>query len=174
VGTQDPGAPLPDDRRPADFASNPGVIASTLFSGVIAVVVAAAEWTGSEKALASPTGILWSQVALLGVVAMLLGVALERRRRRQEPPPPARRPEPAVLPTGTVGFLFTDIEGSTRLLQELGDGYAARADQAGLADRGLAGDQHHRAATPAGPAQGLPQPAELGVTLEQGRRHAHD
>jgi predicted ATPase/class 3 adenylate cyclase len=129
VGTQGPGAPLPDDRRPADFASNPGVIASTLLSGVIAVVVAAAEWTGSDKALASPTGILWSLVALLGVVAMLLGVALERRRRRQEPPPPARRPEPAALPTGTVSFLFTDIEGSTRLLQELGDGYAAVRDQ---------------------------------------------
>ena len=29
------------------------------------------------------------------------------------------RPE---LPTGTVTFLFTDIEGSTRLLRELGDG----------------------------------------------------
>jgi predicted ATPase/class 3 adenylate cyclase len=28
------------------------------------------------------------------------------------------------LPHGTVTFLFTDIEGSTRLLQELGDGYA--------------------------------------------------
>jgi predicted ATPase len=28
------------------------------------------------------------------------------------------------LPTGTVTFLFTDIEGSTRLLQEVGDGYA--------------------------------------------------
>ncbi len=31
------------------------------------------------------------------------------------------RPE---LPTGTVTFLFTDIEGSTRLLREMGDGYA--------------------------------------------------
>ena len=29
------------------------------------------------------------------------------------------------LPSGTVTFVFTDIEGSTRLLQELGDGYAA-------------------------------------------------
>jgi predicted ATPase len=29
-----------------------------------------------------------------------------------------------VRPTGTVTFLFSDIEGSTRLLQELGDGYA--------------------------------------------------
>jgi class 3 adenylate cyclase len=28
------------------------------------------------------------------------------------------------LPTGTVTFLFTDIEGSTRLLDELGDRYA--------------------------------------------------
>jgi len=31
------------------------------------------------------------------------------------------RPE---LPTGTVTFLFTDVEGSTRLLQEHGTGYA--------------------------------------------------
>ena len=29
----------------------------------------------------------------------------------------------AELPTGTVTFLFTDIEGSTRLLQDLGDRY---------------------------------------------------
>ena len=28
------------------------------------------------------------------------------------------------LPTGTVTFLFTDIEGSTRLLEGLGDDYA--------------------------------------------------
>jgi predicted ATPase/class 3 adenylate cyclase len=33
------------------------------------------------------------------------------------------------LPTGTVTFLFADIEGSTRLLQELGDGYAAVRDE---------------------------------------------
>lgn len=30
----------------------------------------------------------------------------------------------AQLPTGTVTFLFTDIEGSTQLLQRLGDAYA--------------------------------------------------
>ncbi len=30
----------------------------------------------------------------------------------------------AALPTGTVTFLFTDVEGSTRLLQQLGDRYA--------------------------------------------------
>lgn len=29
------------------------------------------------------------------------------------------------LPSGTVTFLFSDIEGSTRLLQDLGDGYTA-------------------------------------------------
>ena len=32
------------------------------------------------------------------------------------------------LPTGTVTFLFTDVEGSTRLMQELGDGYSAVHD----------------------------------------------
>ena len=31
---------------------------------------------------------------------------------------------PRDLPRGTVTFMFTDIEGSTRLLHELGDGYA--------------------------------------------------
>jgi predicted ATPase/class 3 adenylate cyclase len=41
--------------------------------------------------------------------------------------PTARSPRMA-LPTGTVTFLFTDIEGSTRLLQRLGDGYAAVQD----------------------------------------------
>src|SRR5262245_40590667 len=30
----------------------------------------------------------------------------------------------SALPQGTVTFLFTDIEGSTQLLHELGDGYA--------------------------------------------------
>src|SRR5919206_3509097 len=30
----------------------------------------------------------------------------------------------AELPTGTVTFLFTDVEGSTRLLRELRDDYA--------------------------------------------------
>jgi predicted ATPase/class 3 adenylate cyclase len=44
----------------------------------------------------------------------------------------------AELPTGTVTFLFTDIEGSTRLLQELGDGYAAaRDDHAAILRRAI-------------------------------------
>src|SRR5205823_690502 len=34
-----------------------------------------------------------------------------------------------ALPTGTVTFLFTDIEGSTRLLQQLGGAYAAVRDE---------------------------------------------
>ena len=32
---------------------------------------------------------------------------------------------PEILPIGTVTFMFTDIEGSTRLLQDLGTGYGA-------------------------------------------------
>jgi predicted ATPase/class 3 adenylate cyclase len=35
----------------------------------------------------------------------------------------------AELPAGTVTFLFTDIEGSTRLVQELGDRYATLRDE---------------------------------------------
>jgi predicted ATPase/class 3 adenylate cyclase len=45
----------------------------------------------------------------------------------------------AELPIGTVTFLFTDIEGSTRLLQELGDRYAAvRDDHAAIVRRAIA------------------------------------
>ncbi len=36
---------------------------------------------------------------------------------------PMRTMSTHVLPTGIVTFLFSDIEGSTRLLQDLGDGY---------------------------------------------------
>jgi predicted ATPase/class 3 adenylate cyclase len=35
----------------------------------------------------------------------------------------------AELPTGTITLLFTDIEGSTRLLQRAGDAYAALLDE---------------------------------------------
>ena len=41
-----------------------------------------------------------------------------------ETPPPAGMRRSRELPSGTVTFLFTDIEGSTRLLDELGDAYA--------------------------------------------------
>jgi class 3 adenylate cyclase len=44
---------------------------------------------------------------------------------------PPRAPMTA-LPTGTVTFLFTDIEGSTRLLQRLGDGYGVVRDAAAV------------------------------------------
>jgi YVTN family beta-propeller protein len=40
-----------------------------------------------------------------------------------EPAAPLLDVVTAELPRGTVTFLFTDIEGSTRLLKELGDGY---------------------------------------------------
>jgi class 3 adenylate cyclase len=81
--------PADRDGPAADLAGNPGVIATTLLSGVIAVAVAAADGPG---------------------------------------PPPARAQVPE-LPTGTVTFLFTDIEGSTRLLQELGGRYPAVRDE---------------------------------------------
>src|SRR5206468_4143619 len=40
--------------------------------------------------------------------------ALARRTAGDQPPPPVRVAAPADLPLGTVTFLFTDIEGSTR------------------------------------------------------------
>jgi predicted ATPase/class 3 adenylate cyclase len=133
--------PAGPDGPADDLTRNPGVIATTVLSGVIAVAVAAAEWVGSGEPLGSAAGILWSVVALLGVVAMLLGTALELRRRRRAGRPPATvgaatpaeprpgRAQAPALPTGTVTFLFTDIEGSTRLLQELGDRYPALRDE---------------------------------------------
>jgi predicted ATPase/class 3 adenylate cyclase len=44
------------------------------------------------------------------------------------------------LPSGTITFLFTDIEGSTRLLQELGDAYRAVQDRHGEIIRRAIGD----------------------------------
>jgi hypothetical protein len=53
-------------------------------------------------------------------------------------------------------------------------GVGEGTDQGGLADAGLARDQHHRPAAPAGPVEGVAESAELGVTLEQSRPHGHD
>jgi predicted ATPase/class 3 adenylate cyclase len=51
------------------------------------------------------------------------GSALPANGPYPTPPTPM-----AEFPAGTVTFLFTDIEGSTRLLQELGDDYPAVQD----------------------------------------------
>jgi predicted ATPase/class 3 adenylate cyclase len=42
---------------------------------------------------------------------------------------PSRATPPLELPTGTVTFFFSDIEGSTRLLQEFRDAYRSVQDQ---------------------------------------------
>jgi class 3 adenylate cyclase len=55
------------------------------------------------------------------VAAVRLAVENERLRGRVD----ARASELRTLPTGRVTFLLTDIEGSTGLLQRLGDRYAA-------------------------------------------------
>jgi DNA-binding SARP family transcriptional activator/streptogramin lyase len=44
-------------------------------------------------------------------------------------PAAAAKARPAQVPTGTVTFLFSDIEGSTRLVQELGDEYGELIEQ---------------------------------------------
>jgi class 3 adenylate cyclase len=55
------------------------------------------------------------------IAAVRLAVENERLRGEVE----ARASEVRTLPTGYVTFLLTDIEGSTNLLQRLGDRYAA-------------------------------------------------
>ena len=47
------------------------------------------------------------------------------RKERLQAELEARATDVTKLPRGTVTFLFTDIEGSTRLVQRLGDRYAA-------------------------------------------------
>jgi predicted ATPase/class 3 adenylate cyclase len=58
-------------------------------------------------------------------LALLLTEHFEQARRSPAAVDAPPVPLPRRLPTGTVTFLFTDIEGSTRLLQQLGDRYAA-------------------------------------------------
>jgi DNA-binding SARP family transcriptional activator/streptogramin lyase len=57
---------------------------------------------------------------------------LERGILEQDPAlgaPAATAAMPPRVPSGTVTFLFTDIESSTRLVQELGDGYGELLEQ---------------------------------------------
>jgi class 3 adenylate cyclase len=42
---------------------------------------------------------------------------------------PKKAESPGNLPVGTVTFMFTDIEGSTELLKQLGDQYAEMLEQ---------------------------------------------
>ena len=92
VGTPDPGEPLHGGGRPAELAEHRGVITTTVVSSLIAVAVAAAEWTGSGRALDTPTGILWSgRAAGRGRDAGRHRPEV-RRRRQVEPAVPARDP----------------------------------------------------------------------------------
>ena len=81
-----------------------------------------------------------------------------------------------ILPAGTVTFLFTDVEGSTRLLHELGDEYAAvlaehrRALRVAFAAHGgvevdTQGDAFFVA---------FPSPAGAIAAAEEGRRALED
>ena len=67
---------------------------------------------------------------------------LEKAILAHDPELAAVTPEPRAreVPTGTVTFLFTDIEGSTQLLKQLGDGYGeVLAEHQRHSPRGLRG-----------------------------------
>jgi predicted ATPase/class 3 adenylate cyclase len=119
--------------------------------GVVLMVVGLSGIPGDLAQWASWVGGLsaeqWRWALLLLGLAVAVGASVPdlggRLRRRRAPtaapaPPAAGRSAPAgsspsrpapELPTGTVTFLFSDIEGSTRLLQVLGDAYAAVRDE---------------------------------------------
>src|SRR5207249_81472 len=61
--------------------------------------------------------------ALPGAHRAARGHAHRSRRRLVASPTPPYTGRVSSLPTGTVTLLFTDIESSTRLVQELGDTY---------------------------------------------------
>src|SRR3954447_6841654 len=84
------------------------------------------------------------------------------------------------LPTGTVTFLFTDIEGSTKLLHELGDAYADALaehrrvlrdafDRHGGAEVDTQGDAFFVAFARAGDALAAAREAQDGLTPGQVR-----
>ena len=81
------------------------------------------------------------------------------------------------LPTGTVTFLFTDVEGSTRLLQALGTGFEAvlarqadlirkAVDGAGGVVFGSEGDAVFAAFADPGAAVGAAREAQLAMAAE--------
>jgi class 3 adenylate cyclase len=97
-----------------DFVDRDGRVVSTDDDGD--VVVSALEREGRLVAGVLQDPVLWKAVA--GAVQ----VALESDAVRAELI--AHDPSAADLPTGEVTFLFVDIEGSTLLLEQLGERYA--------------------------------------------------
>jgi predicted ATPase/class 3 adenylate cyclase len=83
----------------------------------------------------------------------------------------------AGLPTGTVTFLFTDIEGSTRILQELGAGYAALRDRHAAIIRAAIEAEGGRELSTAGDSFfavfGTPMAAVRAAVAAQRELHGH-
>ena len=83
----------------------------------------------------------------------------------------------AELPSGTVGFLFTDIEGSTKLLHALGDDYAVdlrddpRLRQANGGSRNAPGPKSHQDSFESQSAQGQAGSALMPHAGAQRPRH---
>ena len=76
------------------------------------------------------------------------------------------------LPTGTVTFLFTDIEGSTRLLHELGDAYAQALAEHRRALREAFARHDGSRSTPRAMPSSSPSPARATRSRRHARRSA--
>jgi class 3 adenylate cyclase len=75
----------------------------------------------------------------------------------------------AELPTGSVTFLFTDVEGSTRLLRALGDGYRAVQDRHAEIMRAAIGEeQGHEVRTGSGEFERLSGQGWMVAGFEEG------
>jgi predicted ATPase/class 3 adenylate cyclase len=85
---------------------------------------------------------------------------------------------PQPLPTGTVTFLFTDIEGSTRLLQELGEAYGQVQDEHAAILRTSISEGEGREIRTEGDSFFVAFPTALGAlraaVAAQRELHAHD
>jgi class 3 adenylate cyclase len=114
--------------------TSPGTLASSAAQGSAAAAPADAlpaltsgDRAGhkmTERPLAAVGSTVWRWIRRVGMASVPDPGKRSGLRQSSRP-----RTGSAELPTGTVTFLFTDIEGSTRLLQELGDRYAAVRDE---------------------------------------------
>ena len=126
----------PQHRQGVEAPEDRGVAGSTLASRTFTPVneMASAPRTAARMGREPSRSRGGASSLLIGALRYPFCLAVTQARPETTDPMPS-------LPTGTVTFLFTDIEGSTRLLESLGDGSTSpRAAPRPAARRPMAGD----------------------------------